>query len=283
MRLTVVAGEQPFLYWRGELPSDGRIRFLELVREVRPLYVEANLVIVPTMVSAGTNLKVLEAMAMERAVVSTSSGCAGLGLEHGVSVWIADQAQAFADGIAHLIANPELRRSMAGVARVLAERNFDWRQLGKENRRLLREVISSSSRIRIRTATKEDLEAIARLQAACPEGAPWPLEACLSYDCRLATVDGRVAGLLATQAIAQDQWEILNLAVDPAFRRRGVATELLCELVHWSPGEIFLEVRESNAAARNLYKKLGFSEVGLRPAYYQNPPEAAIVMRLRSC
>ena len=283
MRLTVVAGEQPFLYWRGEPSSDDRIRFLELVREVRPLYVEANLVIVPTMVSAGTNLKVLEAMAMERAVVSTSSGCAGLGLEHGVSVWIADEAQAFADGIAHLIADPELRCRIAGAARVLAERNFDWRQLGTRNRRLLRDVIVSSSKIRIRTAGTEDLAAIARLQEACREGASWEPEAYLAYDCRVATVDGRVAGLLAAHAIAQDQWEILNLAVNPAFRRRGIATQLLRELVHWSPGEIFLEVRESNAAARNLYKKLGFSEIDIRHAYYQNPPEAAVVMRLRSC
>ena len=69
---------------------------LDFVRDVRPLYVECNLVIVPTTVSAGTNLKVLEAMAMERAVVSTSCGCAGLGLKHGASVSIADDADSFA-------------------------------------------------------------------------------------------------------------------------------------------------------------------------------------------
>ena len=50
---------------------------LGFVADVRPLYVEANLVMVPTTVSAGTNVKVLEAMAMQRAVVSTTSGCAG--------------------------------------------------------------------------------------------------------------------------------------------------------------------------------------------------------------
>ena len=76
---------------------------------MRPLYVEANLVIVPTTVSAGTNVKVLEAMAMQRAVVSTTSGCAGLGLLHGHSVWVADTPEAFAAGIATLIADPERR------------------------------------------------------------------------------------------------------------------------------------------------------------------------------
>ena len=76
------------------------------VADVRPLYVEANLVLVPTMVSAGTNIKVLEAMAMRRAVISTSSGCAGLGLEHGKNIWIADDAQSFAEGVSRLQAAP---------------------------------------------------------------------------------------------------------------------------------------------------------------------------------
>ena len=82
-----MAGPDPLIYWREHtgllsIPLDDRIQLLEFVADVRPLYVEANLVLVPTLVSAGTNLKVLEAMAMERAVVSTSPGCAGLGLEH---------------------------------------------------------------------------------------------------------------------------------------------------------------------------------------------------------
>jgi len=103
MTLTVVAGRDHALYWRQftgemEMPSTGRIHVLDFVRDVRPLYVDCNLVIVPTTVSAGTNLKVLEAMAMERVVVSTSCGCAGLGLEHDRSIYIADDASAFAEG-----------------------------------------------------------------------------------------------------------------------------------------------------------------------------------------
>ncbi len=85
---------------------------LGFVADVRPLYVEANLVIVPTTVSAGTNVKVLEAMAMQRAVVSTPSGCAGLGLLHGHSVWNAETPEAFAAGVATLIADPERREQM---------------------------------------------------------------------------------------------------------------------------------------------------------------------------
>ena len=103
VELTVVAGPDPELHWQGSLPTLDRVRVLGYVADVKPLYDQTNIVIVPTLVSAGTNIKVLEAMAMERAVVSTPSGCAGLGLIHGESVWVADGAEGFAEGIRHLI------------------------------------------------------------------------------------------------------------------------------------------------------------------------------------
>lgn len=146
MSVTVVAGPDHLLYWRRfsrrlSPPVDERIRLCGFVEDVRPLYIDTNLVIVPTTVSAGTNVKVLEAMAMERAVVSTSSGCAGLGLEHGVSAWIADRAQDFADGVAQLIANPGQRLAMARAARKLAEERYDWRALGERQRALWKELL----------------------------------------------------------------------------------------------------------------------------------------------
>lgn len=142
MTLTVVAGPDHMAYWRDftdspEPPSDPRIRILGFVSDVRPLYQEANLVIVPTTVSAGTNVKVLEAMAMRRAVVSTTSGSAGLGLLHGHSVWVADSPQAFAAGIATLIADPERRAQIADAAYGHAHRNFDWQAIGEKLRTLL--------------------------------------------------------------------------------------------------------------------------------------------------
>ena len=105
---------------------------------MRPLYVEANLVLAPTTVSAGTNVKVLEAMAMRRAVVATTSGCAGLGLVHNHSVWVADTPEAFAAGVATLIADPERRAHIASAAHGHAQRNFDWRAIGEKQRELLR-------------------------------------------------------------------------------------------------------------------------------------------------
>ena len=143
MSLTVVAGADYLTYWRAftdspEPAPDPRIHLLGFVSDVRPLYVESNLVLVPTTVSAGTNVKVLEAMAMERAVVSTSSGCAGLGLLHGHSVWVADSAVSFAAGVATMVNDKERRQQVARAAYGVALRNFDWTAIGEKQRALLR-------------------------------------------------------------------------------------------------------------------------------------------------
>jgi glycosyltransferase involved in cell wall biosynthesis len=148
MELTVVCGPDHLLYWRSftdspEPASDPRIRMLGFVADVRPLYVESNLVLVPTTVSAGTNVKVLEAMAMQRAVVSTTSGCAGLGLLHGHSVWVGDTREAFAAGVATLIADAERRRQIALAAHGHAVRNFDWGALGEKQRAVVRRLLKA--------------------------------------------------------------------------------------------------------------------------------------------
>jgi glycosyltransferase involved in cell wall biosynthesis len=145
MTLTVVGGANRLIHWRAftdspEPPADDRIRLLGFVEDVRPLYREANLVIVPTTVSAGTNLKVLEAMAMRRAVVSTASGCAGLGLLHGHSVWVGDTPEAFAAGVATLMGDPERRKQIAEAAWRHAVGNFGWEAIGEKQRKLLREL-----------------------------------------------------------------------------------------------------------------------------------------------
>ena len=79
-------------------------------------------------------------------------------------------------------------------------------------------------------------------------------------------------------------WELENIVVAGAARRRGVGARLLGEFVAHVRSErgsgIFLEVRESNQSARALYRKLGFEEAGVRKSYYSNPPEDAILCRL---
>ena len=150
IRVTVVCGTDHLMYWRAftalpEPPVEERFRLLGFVADVRPLYVEANLVLAPTPVSAGTNVKVLEAMAMQRAVVSTSSGCAGLGLVGGESVWIGDTAEAFASGVTTLLNDTKRRESMALAAYRQAERRFDWGRIGAKQRDLMQELIGPRS------------------------------------------------------------------------------------------------------------------------------------------
>jgi ribosomal-protein-alanine N-acetyltransferase len=81
-----------------------------------------------------------------------------------------------------------------------------------------------------------------------------------------------------------DEWEIENIAIAGTARRRGLGTRLLGELLDMARARgaaaIFLEVRESNQAARALYEKWAFLESGRRPIYYKNPPEDAILYRL---
>jgi len=284
--LTVVAGPDPELYWREHtgrpaLPVPEGVTLLGFVRDVCPLYAATNLVLVPTPVSAGTNLKVLEAMAMERAVVSTTSGCAGLGLEHEVSVWIADDAAEFAAAAVRLLKDAGLRKRLALAARSRAEACFDWRVIGERQRALWKQLLQA--RIAVRTARRSDLAAIARIQAAAPEAAMWDPEDYLRQECRVAELGGQPAGFIVWRRLTQDEGEILNLAVWPELRRRGVASRLLFSVVGEPGMTWYLEVRETNHAARSLYGKFGFREVGSRPSYYRDTGEAAVVMRKDSC
>ncbi len=114
----------------------------------------------------------------------------------------------------------------------------------------------------------------------------------LKYDClvavyrpaALSTTDSVVAGFLVSHEVCPSQdgqpaeREILNIAVDPEFRRRGIGHLLLAKELARG-GIHFLEVRESNAAARELYDRQGFETVGRRKAYYDHPRETAMLMR----
>jgi ribosomal-protein-alanine N-acetyltransferase len=97
----------------------------------------------------------------------------------------------------------------------------------------------------------------------------------------VAEVEGRVVAFLVTRETAPGEREILNLAVTAEFRRHGIARAMLREVLG-TPGDWFLEVRESNAAAIALYRAMGFRVAGARPAYYIQPVEPGIVMRFRS-
>lgn len=135
----------------------------------------------------------------------------------------------------------------------------------------------------IRAVCSSDLDAVAAIQAASPEAAQWDVHDYLAYDFRVAVCDNRIAGFLVYRVAGPDECEILNVAVSPQFRRRGVGSSLVRWLVNGFRGAVFLEVRASNRAAIDLYKSLGFEEISARPQYYQSPPDTAIVMKFHSC
>ena len=116
---------------------------------------------------------------------------------------------------------------------------------------------------------------------------PWSrrqFEAELEKDfgvCVVAVVDGGVVGYLVVWLVT-DEVHIANVAVHPGWRRQGLGARLIGEAVWGREQEGFrwvgLEVRRSNRAARALYRKLGFVEVGVRKNYYVQEGEDAVLM-----
>ena len=135
----------------------------------------------------------------------------------------------------------------------------------------------------MRRGEAKDLETIAAIQAASPEAAQWDPSDYLGYDLSVAVVEERVAGFLASRTLVPGESEILNVAVLPEYRRRGVGRTLLATWLGSVQGTVFLEVRASNEAARTFYRSLGFEDFLLRPQYYALPPETGIVMKFHSC
>lgn len=135
----------------------------------------------------------------------------------------------------------------------------------------------------MRRGEPSDREAVAAIQAASPDAAQWDPATYWHYHWRVAVQAERVAGFLVARTLGAGESEILNLAVAVQFRRQGVARALLRSWMREFGGDVFLEVRASNKAARNLYKSLGFQELNERPQYYTSPVESAIVMKFHSC
>lgn len=127
----------------------------------------------------------------------------------------------------------------------------------------------------IRPATPADLPAIEAIQQSSPEAAHWPPADYLEHDCRVVEEAGEVVAFQVVRKIYEGEFELLNIAVAPSHRGRGHARALLAEM---PVGRLFLEVRESNQAARALYESVGFRVTGKRKGYYAGPPEDGIVM-----
>ncbi len=106
------------------------VKFLGFVDDIRPVVGRASVFVVPLRVGGGTRLKILDAMALEKAVVSTSIGCEGLEVRDGDDILIADKPEEFAAYVVRLMDNQSLRRKLATAARKLVKNTYSWEIIG---------------------------------------------------------------------------------------------------------------------------------------------------------
>ena len=141
--------------------------------------------------------------------------------------------------------------------------------------------------MRIENMTAAHVAPIARLEKQCFSD-PWSEKSIATeLECRLscwlvAVEADTVIGYVGSQTVI-DESDMMNLAVHPDHRRKGVAEALvdaLCAALRQKGSKaLTLEVRVSNKPAISLYEKLGFGQVGRRPNYYRNPREDALILR----
>jgi sugar transferase (PEP-CTERM/EpsH1 system associated) len=112
-----------------ELPG---VTVIGTVPDVRPYLSSAAVAIVPLLIGSGTRLKILEALAMRKAVVSTSVGCEGLSVVPGEHLVVADEPEAFAQAVVTFLKNQEMRKTFGNAGRELVVAAYSWEQCGSQ-------------------------------------------------------------------------------------------------------------------------------------------------------
>jgi glycosyltransferase involved in cell wall biosynthesis len=141
--LHVIAGQNHTRFWDLRHPG---VEVEGFVSDVRPAYRNATVVIAPLVASAGTNVKIVEAMAMGKAIVSTESGIHGLELERGTDVLVSDDPQELASLINRLLASPAEREALEQHARKTAERVYGWPAMANVQKQLYRELLQLAAK-----------------------------------------------------------------------------------------------------------------------------------------
>lgn len=138
----------------------------------------------------------------------------------------------------------------------------------------------------IRPFHPSDIPAILEIQNSNRQAAQWQQSTYEGLERAgekgwVAEQNDAIVGFLVARTMS-DEMEILNLAVHPHFYRQGIGRELLQYAISWAEEKqadrVFLEVRSSNAVARKFYEANGFSQTGVRPKYYSDPVEAALLL-----
>jgi polysaccharide biosynthesis protein PslH len=126
----VVAGAEPPSWLRSR--ANERIRITGPVTDMRPYLEAASVLVAPLRIAGGTRVKILEAQAVGRPVVSTTLGAEGLRVRHGVSLLLADESDAFAARVTDALTHRGLARSLAIEGQRLVRDHYDWNQIGQK-------------------------------------------------------------------------------------------------------------------------------------------------------
>ncbi len=106
------------------------VELTDYVPDVRPYVRDAACYVVPLRVGGGTRLKILDAWAMGKAVVSTSIGCEGLAAEDGSNILVRDDPHGFAQAVCAVLQDPALRQRLGAAGRRTVERHYSWERIG---------------------------------------------------------------------------------------------------------------------------------------------------------
>jgi glycosyltransferase involved in cell wall biosynthesis len=142
--LTVV-GRNPTPRLR-RLGEQAGVRITGTVDDVRPHVANAAVCVVPLRVGGGTRLKIFEALAMGKAVVSTSIGAEGLPVESGEHAMIADDPDDFASAVVRLLQRPDERHRLGSAGRRLVEERFSWHEVARRFEALCEDAVTVARR-----------------------------------------------------------------------------------------------------------------------------------------
>jgi glycosyltransferase involved in cell wall biosynthesis len=140
----LIVGHNPpeeILAWQS-LPG---VKITGSVPDIRPYLAECTAAMVPLRLGGGTRLKIMESIAANRAVISTSIGAEGIGLRHGEHLLLADDPVSFAEQAATLLRDRELRRRLITNAKPVVEKRFSWRVLGEQFETVCRELVEKGT------------------------------------------------------------------------------------------------------------------------------------------
>jgi len=138
-----IVGKHPPSKVRRLAKGDRRIIIEGYVDDIRPFFREAEVFVVPLRIGGGTRLKILEALAMEKPVVSTSIGAEGLNLISNQHLLIADEPLDFAESIITLLRNKNLARHLGKVGRKVIEEKFGWGIIGEKLNEVYKKVVNN--------------------------------------------------------------------------------------------------------------------------------------------